>query len=221
VTLRAVLLGFLGAVGICAVTYFNDAVMHQRTLIGNHMPMSIYGGLILFVLVCNPILFWIYRSLALSGRELAVILSMILAACCVPGAGLMRTFTCALIIPHHLARTQPGWKDHRVIELTPEKMLADVELKEVVAATGDQGRGQSQESIIGKIVNRTENVVVLEDVKGREHRIPADRIRDIRARRCEGQRASHSGRPDQGHPRRGQERGVGGIHPEPAPTGDA
>ena len=101
-TLRAVILGLLGAAFVCVYTYFNDAVMHQTMFVGNTMPMCVYGGLLLFVLVVNPLL----RRLgagryAFSGAELAASLVIALAACCIPGSGLMRTFTSTLIMPPH------------------------------------------------------------------------------------------------------------------------
>ena len=37
-TVRAVILGLLGAAFICGVTYINDAVMQQTFFIGNSMP---------------------------------------------------------------------------------------------------------------------------------------------------------------------------------------
>ncbi len=97
-TLRAVLLGLLGAAFICGVTYFNDAVMHQTQFIGNNMPISVYGLTILLLVVINPFLAWLRPRLALSGREIAVMLALTLAACCIPGSGLMRTFTSSLIM---------------------------------------------------------------------------------------------------------------------------
>lgn len=125
-TLRSILLGLLGACIVCGFTYFNDAVMHQTYFVGNNMPIAVYGGLILFILLINPLLLRLSRRAALSGRELAVVLALTLAACCVPGSGLMRTFTATLVMPHHLARTESGWQSQGVVDLVPPRMLAEV-----------------------------------------------------------------------------------------------
>ena len=121
-TARSVILGLLGTVCICGLTFFNDRVLHQTHMIGNSMPVSVYGLLILFLLLIGPRL----KRLALSGAELAVVVTLILAACPVPGSGLLRSFTSSLIMPHHYNRTEPGWKDENVLDLVPERMLADV-----------------------------------------------------------------------------------------------
>ncbi len=126
-TLRAIVLGLLGASVFCGFTYFNDAIMRQTMLVGNNMPMSVYGALIVFLLVVNPALFLIARRLALSGRELAVILALTLVACCIPGSGLLRSFTSSIMMPHHYAQTEPGWKEQGVIDMVPEVMLVDGE----------------------------------------------------------------------------------------------
>jgi len=135
-TLRAILLGLLGACVICGLTYFNDAIMHQTMFVGNNMPLSVYGALILFVLLVNPFLYRVYKKLALSGKELAVILALTLAACCIPGSGLMRTFTISLVFPHHYARTEPGWQDQGVIEMVPKQMLVDVSKNKTLVVNG-------------------------------------------------------------------------------------
>jgi hypothetical protein len=124
VTIRAILLGLLGAVVVCGFTYFNDAVMRQTYFVGNNMPIAVYGGLILFILVLNPLLQRL--RLALTGKELAVILALTLAACCVPSSGLMRTLTASLVMPHQLNQTVPGWKSQGVVEMLPEVMLVEV-----------------------------------------------------------------------------------------------
>ena len=49
-TIRSLLLGVLGAVSVCSVTYFNDWVLRQTHFVGNNMPLAIYGSLVLFVL---------------------------------------------------------------------------------------------------------------------------------------------------------------------------
>ncbi|MBT3378639.1 MAG: hypothetical protein HN742_27020 [Lentisphaerae bacterium] len=129
-TIRAAILGLLASVFVCCYTYFNDAIIHQTMFVGNTMPISVYGGLILFVLALNPLLTKLRRVRPLSATELVVILSMTLAACSIPGSGLMRTFTSTLMMPHHYARTSPGWTTQGVLESVPRRMLADVSVDE-------------------------------------------------------------------------------------------
>lgn len=133
-TLRAVLIGLLGAALVCGVTYFNDAVMHHTAFIGNNMPISVYGLLILLVLV-NGLVYMVGQRLALSGRELALALVLTLAACCIPGSGLMRTFTTTLVMPHSLVLTRPAWqtpqgdkywRDGDMLKQLPPHMLVEV-----------------------------------------------------------------------------------------------
>jgi len=126
-TIRSILLGLLGAVFVCSVTYFNDAIMQQTMFVGNNMPVAVYGGLIIFVLLINPILFRCVRNLALNGRELAVILTLTLAACCIPGSGLLRTFSSSIILPHHFNKTESGWAEQGIIQTLPTQMLVNIQ----------------------------------------------------------------------------------------------
>ncbi len=146
---RAVILGLLGAVVICGITYFNDAVMHNRGMIGNFMPTGVYGLLILFVLTLNPLMFKIWKRLSFSGAELAVILTIVLAACSVPSGGLMRTFTISLVMPYHSQRSRPAWQEQKVIEKVPRYMLADVtkENDTEVVSGFVQGKGSGDKHI--------------------------------------------------------------------------
>ena len=122
----AVALGLLGAAAVCAFCYFNDLVMRQTFLVGNYMPISVYGGLLVFILVVNPLLFWIRKRLALTGRQLAVIVALTLAACYVPGRGLAHYFMTFMMMPHHYERTSPSWKEHKIVQMPPKRMLAGV-----------------------------------------------------------------------------------------------
>ncbi len=127
-TARSVILGLLGAMVVCSVTYFNDWVLRQTHFVGNNMPVVIYGSLILFVLFLNRLL----KSWALTGRETAVILALTLAACCVPGSGLMRTFPGSLILPYHHNRLEPSWRQQGILKEVPKQMLVDL--------SGDENR---------------------------------------------------------------------------------
>ena len=125
-TARAVLIGFACAFFLCWVCFFNDQVIRQSTMIRCFLPVSVYGGLLFLVILVNPLLRRLSRRLALSAREMAVIVGLTLAVCYVPGYGLMQTLTPFLMLPHHYARTEPGWRDAGVLEAVPKFMLADV-----------------------------------------------------------------------------------------------
>ena len=121
ISIRAVILGLLGAALICGATFFNDMVMRGTFLVGNYLPVSVFGGLLLFLLLVNPLLRLAAARFALSGRELAVILALTLCACYIPGRGLMHQFTTLLMLPHHYERTDPSWQGEPA-RFTPESV---------------------------------------------------------------------------------------------------
>ncbi|MBM4034519.1 MAG: hypothetical protein FJ291_22465 [Planctomycetes bacterium] len=141
--LRAIIIGLLSAAAVCAFAFFNDFIMKQTFLVGNYMPISVYGGLLVFLLVVNPLLLRASKRLALTNRDLAVIIALTLAACYVPGRGLMHYFGTFLMLPHKYERTTPGWKATGVVQLAPERMLADISRNESVSLNGFvQGLGE-------------------------------------------------------------------------------
>jgi hypothetical protein len=96
VSLRSVLLGLIGVLFINLLTPFNNYVVNNTNLVGNHLPV----GLLLFyvtfaVLVNGPLTRWRSRF-ALSRGEMSVALAMTLVGCAVPAVGLMR------YLPGHL-----------------------------------------------------------------------------------------------------------------------
>lgn len=124
-TVRAILLGLISAAIVCGVTFFNDLVLQQTMFVGNYLPISVFGGLFVFVLMVNPLLGAVRKNWALSGRELAVAMVITFAACYVPGRGLMHYFCTTVMWPHKYAETNPGWKKQDIIHTIPEQMLAD------------------------------------------------------------------------------------------------
>jgi len=109
-TSRAVILGLFGATLLCTVSFFNDMVMRGTFLVGNFLPITVFGGLLLYLLLLNPVLARVRRGAALSAGELSVIMALVLFACCIPGRGLMHQFTNLLMLPHHYLKTTPGWQ---------------------------------------------------------------------------------------------------------------
>ncbi|NLE55275.1 MAG: hypothetical protein GX617_10080, partial [Lentisphaerae bacterium] len=55
-TFRAIIISIIGVILLCSFTFFNDMVIGGTFLVGNFMPFSIMGTLILFVLLGNPLL---------------------------------------------------------------------------------------------------------------------------------------------------------------------
>ena len=54
ISIRAVTIGFIFGAGLAAVGYFNDSVLAMPSLALNHMPLAIYGMLILALLTVHP-----------------------------------------------------------------------------------------------------------------------------------------------------------------------
>ncbi|MHC5056693.1 MAG: DUF6785 family protein [Planctomycetota bacterium] len=121
---RAVVVGLIGAAFVAAVTYFNDDIIRQTPFVGNHLPHSVYGLLILFALGLNPLISRLKQRWAFTGGEIAVVLALTLAGCAVPGWGLMKYFPNAMMLPHQKAKTKPSWQAENIIRETPEYMLA-------------------------------------------------------------------------------------------------
>ena len=117
-TLRAILIGLLLGLAIASLGYLNDWVLDQAYVASDLLPISVYGLLILGLLIANPLLRAI-RTRQFSGREWCVIVALMLVACVVPGPGMMWTFSQTLALPHRHESITPGWQTKRVLEYAP------------------------------------------------------------------------------------------------------
>ncbi len=126
-TRRALAAGLLGVILVSAVCYFVDEVIRQGQVISSLMPVAIYGGLVLFVLVGYPLAArlggdrWRLRP-----AEIITIFCFLLLACGIPGLGLVQYLPPAVMFPHHDLRQRPGWVKEDVVAIAPARMLADV-----------------------------------------------------------------------------------------------
>ena len=126
-TIIALLIGFLGAIFIASCGYINDVVLGLESFTnGQLIPIIVVGMLVLFMLVLNPLLGLINRKLALSSRELAIIILLWSAACSIPGRGLLEQFTHTMIMPYHWNKVTAGWKPNNLLDYAPPKMMVDV-----------------------------------------------------------------------------------------------
>lgn len=123
---RSAVLGIFGAALICGLCFFNDRILRQTYLVGNYMPVIVYGMLFLFSAIVNPLL----RRFRLSAGELSVIMAITLVPCCLPSSGLLRTFAPSLLLPSHYVKTRPAWRSHDILSLFPKRMRPDIETDE-------------------------------------------------------------------------------------------
>jgi hypothetical protein len=90
------------------------------------MPIIVFGLLILFLELINPLLGRLGPATALTAKELVVVVALTLAVCCVPQSGLLRFFTPVIMLPHHYEQIEPGWSTAGVVEMVPDRMLPKV-----------------------------------------------------------------------------------------------
>ena len=147
-TFLAVLLGLLGAISVCGASFFNDRILKQTYLVGNSMPVSVYGVFIVFVALINPLL----GKHRLRAGEIAVIMAIALAGCPIPGSGLLRTFTSSLIMPVRYQQTEAAWRENKILDLVPEHMLPDYKSNDKVLEGFSAGLGEGDKHVAWKDV---------------------------------------------------------------------
>jgi len=118
-TVRAVALGLALGLLISVGTYFNDWVIGQTQLIGNHLPVSVFGIAALLLFFAVPALRACGWRRALGGREVLVTTAIALAACGWPGSGFYRGFTTVAALPAHWLKTTPAWQANAVMSYVP------------------------------------------------------------------------------------------------------
>lgn len=118
-TIRAIILGLLLGLGVSAATYFNDKVISQTMLVGNHLPISVFGIAVILILLVNPLLRLAGPKWPLRGGELAIIVALGLAACGWPGSGYFRGFDTITGLPAHWHKTKTAWQATGVMSYVP------------------------------------------------------------------------------------------------------
>ncbi|MDF1593601.1 MAG: hypothetical protein P1P89_18995 [Desulfobacterales bacterium] len=108
---RAILLGILLAVIICAITPFNNAYLQGTHLGGGHFPLAPF-----FVLVWLTVLVAIVRKIfkghgLFTGRELLVAWILMVLASGIAYTGLVRTFFINLTAPYYFATAENRWSE--------------------------------------------------------------------------------------------------------------
>jgi hypothetical protein len=118
-TVRCIIFGLLVAILIPVVGYFSDQVLRRTIFVGNQFPIVVFGPLVLFLILSSSF----KRRRGLRGGEIAVVLAMALAACNIPGGGLLRMLTRTIGMPIHFNKESAAWRDTGVLEAVPKVML--------------------------------------------------------------------------------------------------
>lgn len=141
-TIRAIILGILLGLAISAFNYFNDQVIRQTFLIGNHLPAAVFGTGLLLLLAGNPLLRLAGNLIGknpqragpspapasppslgdrwvLKPGEVGIILALGLAVCAWPGSNLLRYFSQMMALPAYRLPTQPAWLSNNVMSYVP------------------------------------------------------------------------------------------------------
>jgi hypothetical protein len=109
ITWRSVSLGLLLAAGLCAVTPYNDYVVGNTYIAGNHFPMGGVGVLLLLSLL-NLILYrWRGRPF-LNTRETAVVYIIVMVTSGIPSSGLLRYMIPCGTVPYYFANPGNRWE---------------------------------------------------------------------------------------------------------------
>jgi len=122
-TIRAVILGALAAILIGGGGYFNDSVLKLTYVVGNHLPISVMGILVLAVVVWNPLAHFLFPRAKLRAAELAVMALLMFTACSIPGSGLMRTFMHGVALPVRYESQSPGWQRNELFGYVPQSLI--------------------------------------------------------------------------------------------------
>ncbi|MFP3937854.1 MAG: DUF6785 family protein [Phycisphaerae bacterium] len=150
-TLRAIIIGALAAIGLAGLGYVSHQV-DLPALVHNHFPVFIFGLLVLLAMVINPLLYFLApkgrkESWRFSAGELAVITGFLLATASIPGAGLMRHLTAVTAMPKHHNRMLVGWRSHQILDYAPYREV-ELPVGETVEMSMLAGRPGETEQLL-------------------------------------------------------------------------
>ncbi len=124
-SIKAVLLGAIGALVIDLVAYPNDYLVQSTYFVGNHLPVSVLTFFFLMSLCVRPFNPWLPRCLRFSNGEVIVAAVLMFAACSLPTSSLMRIFPALETTPYAIERTRQNWQSHKTLSYTPDRLVPE------------------------------------------------------------------------------------------------
>jgi hypothetical protein len=125
-TVRAILVGLIGALFIAGISYISEQILGLiglSPISGHQIPVGVIGTLVVFLAAVNPLLFLLRRSWGFKPAEVAIATMMMLVACSVPLRGLMENFPTTLGLPAHWNNVNPGWQKNNLMSYVPPALL--------------------------------------------------------------------------------------------------
>lgn len=163
-TIRALFIGFVGAMFIAGFGYINDRILELENFTSGHLlPVIVLGLAFLLLLLLNPVLHRIRQSWAFSPAEIGLMVILTSLSCSIPGRGLMEQFTQCVVMPYHWNRVDPGWRERKLLDYVPKQafVTVDEETYDHVVTGYMQGAGKtsSAEQTFGQSMRNKVNRV--------------------------------------------------------------
>jgi len=111
IRLRALILGFIMAVVVCAITPFNNAYRQGTPLGGGHFPLAPFYVLIWLTLLLTGVRIVVRNKTLLTGKELLVAWIQMVIVSGIAYTGLVRTLFINLTAPYHFATVENRWEE--------------------------------------------------------------------------------------------------------------
>ena len=123
-TIRAFIIGLVGAICIATLGYVNDQILQFGSIVfGGQLPLVVIGLLVVAQTVVNPLL-GLRKGWGLKNSELAVIVMLLLVSCSIPSRGLLEHITPTLGLPAWYNNdVSKGWKRNNTLSYVPQAML--------------------------------------------------------------------------------------------------
>ena len=126
-TWRSIIIGIVLSLFIAGAGFINDRMLELESFNSGHqLPVIVLGTLFVVILLLNPLLMRCRRSWAFRPAELAIIVTLTMVSCSIPGRGLMEQFTQSLVMPFHWNRVTPGWRENHFLDYVPKQAFVTV-----------------------------------------------------------------------------------------------
>ena len=137
ITIRSILFSLLGIFLMSALAGQHDIVCRAGPLmIGNHLPGGALAYLVFVGLVWNGVAGRITKRLALSQKELVVVLCATLTACFPPTSGLFRYLLRIIVLPWYYLPGNPDWAEFGLLQSIDPKLFPSPDLSQGIPLPG-------------------------------------------------------------------------------------